>query len=151
MKHQKKQVWFLPFNSGDLFIDSSIIASFNKVHLDISNFEKRHTLKEKITSLAHDLQVKNSEIRCLNIIAKKFNVGDYLIKPKDPKVLYFNILRIESEYIFEQNTEYPHHRKITEYKKDVKKEGLPIEIYKEISLCLGAESILRTKIIHGQL
>lgn len=151
MRHQKKHVWFLAFDSDDLFITSSVIASFNKVHLDASSFEKRKTLKEQITSLANSSQFKNSEVRCLNILAKKLNIGDYIIKPKDPKILYFDIVRVESEYIFEKNIEYPHYRKITEYKKDVKKEDLPTELYKAISLCLGAESILRTDIIHTQI
>lgn len=147
MTASKNHVWYQPYKlvCYALNQESSLMTVFSKTKVDAANIGKKQVIKKRLEDSQSESRV-NSEARELHLLANKVNVGDYVVFPLDEKCLTFIAGKITGIYQYNPDAELIHSRAVKLLTSEIKKEGVPFELYKELSLCLGCEFLQRVSI-----
>lgn len=147
MTASKNHVWYQPYKlvSYALNQESSLMTTFSRAKIDAATIGKKQVIKKRLEESQSDNRI-SSEARELHLLANKVNIDDYVIFPLDEKGLCFIVGKVTGVYQYNPEIEPIHSRAVRLLTSKIKKEGVPLELYKELSLCLGCDFLQRVSI-----
>ncbi len=147
MSASKNHVWYQPYKLASYALnqENSLMTVFSRTKVDAETIGKKQIIKKKLEDSQSESRI-SSEARELHLLANKVNIDDYVVFPLDEKCLNFIAGKVSGTYQYNPDFELVHSRAVKLLTSEIKKEGVPFELYKELSLCLGCEFLQRVSI-----